>query len=327
MPRTNALKDYLERTLGGPVEFAAAKLAGLPVYLVHAYRPWRTRLFDREFLFAEARSAGDSTRDRLAADLDALRRAAPDRHVALVLPHLTRAQRTRLVAAGIPFIVPGRQMYIPTVLIDLREQFPRGPAGRPKRLSAAAQLVVIRHLLWRDVEGNPLVQLARANGYTAMTLTNVRDELVAADLCAANAGGRTKPLRFAATGRQLWERALPLLRTPVKQTMDIGVNTRHLQVLDAGLTALARGTMLGAPRVRTVAAGSRALRQALAARTALGGAADDESATQVEEWAYDPLRLAAGDVVDPLSLWLSLRDQTDERVRAALDDLLESVQW
>ena len=327
MPGTTPLADYLARTLGARVEVKPMKLPGLPVYLAHAYIPWRARLFGRDFLLAEARTGGDTARTRLAADIEALRRAAPERHVALVLPHLARSQRTRLIAAGIPFIVPGRQMFIPTVLIDLREQFPRARGGRPTRLSAAAQLVVLRQLLRRDVEGKSLVELARAYGYTAMTLTNVREELLGAELCAEHDDGRAKPLLFAARGRELWQKALPLLRTPVKRTLGVGVLTRRLRVLDAGLTALARRTMLGEPRVRTVATDHKALRRALAQRTVLVGETEDDAVVQVEAWAYDPVRLAESGVVDPLSLWLSLRDDPDERVQAALAELLETIAW
>jgi hypothetical protein len=37
--------------------------------------------------------------------------------------------------------------------------------------------------------------------------------------------------------------------------------------------------------------------------------------------------LATEGRVDPLSLYLSLRDTGDERLLGALDDLLETLQW
>jgi hypothetical protein len=128
-------------------------------------------------------------------------------------------------------------------------------------------------------------------------------------------------------GRKLWDRALPLLRTPVKRTIDVGVITRGLPVVDAGLTALARRTMLAAPPIATVATEHRALRRALATREVLPWAAEDEPAKRVEAWAYDPRLLTDDLTADPLSLWLSLRHDPDERVQAALGELLEAVPW
>jgi hypothetical protein len=218
-------------------------------------------------------------------------------------------------------------MFVPDALVDLRDHFPRPAAARPKRLSAAAQCVLFRHLLRRDFEAKPLADVARALGYSAMTLTNVRDELLAAELCTERTEGRAKPLQFAAHGRELWQRALPLLRSPVKRTVGVGVITRRLRVIDAGLTALARRTMLAEPRVRTAACDQKALRRAIAERVVFVEATEDEPAVQVQAWIYDPARLTADLAVDPLSLWLSLRDDTDERVQAALAQLLETVPW
>lgn len=325
-PLTN-LHDYLERTLGTPVRLAPGRVAGLPLYVAHAYRLRRAQLFGREFLLAEARAEAGAGRTRLAADVDALRRAAPECHVALVLPHLGRAQRTRLVAAGIPFIVPGRQMFMPDALIDLRDHFPRRAAARPRWLSAAAQCVLLRQLLRRDVDAKPLADVARALGYSAMTLTNVRDELVAAALCDERAEGRAKPIRFTAQGRELWGRAVPLLRSPVKRTVGTGVITRSIRVFDAGLTALARRTMLSEPAARTAACDLKTLRRAIAEGAVLIEAVDDDPPVHVQAWTYDPGRLTGDLAVDPLSLWLSLRDDPDERVQTALAQLLETVSW
>ena len=41
-------------------------------------------------------------------------------------------------------------------------------------------------------------------------------------------------------------------------------------------------------------------------------------------WKYDPLLLSRDGVVDPLSLVMSLRGNTDERVEEALEDLMDA---
>ncbi|MEO7046107.1 MAG: hypothetical protein ABI091_12430, partial [Ferruginibacter sp.] len=57
-----------------------------------------------------------------------------------------------------------------------------------------------------------------------------------------------------------------------------------------------------------------------------------EGAFCIEVWKYDPLKLAAEmsndlPVVDPLSLYLSLRDNEDERVEMALEQIIEKFIW
>jgi len=53
----------------------------------------------------------------------------------------------------------------------------------------------------------------------------------------------------------------------------------------------------------------------------------DADTITVEVWSYDPLILAGDDFVDRLSLYLSLRETSDERIEAALNELLETLPW
>jgi len=47
----------------------------------------------------------------------------------------------------------------------------------------------------------------------------------------------------------------------------------------------------------------------------------------IEVWSYDPATLSQDGIVDPLSLFLSLRDDPDERVQGALRRMLEGLPW
>ena len=54
---------------------------------------------------------------------------------------------------------------------------------------------------------------------------------------------------------------------------------------------------------------------------------DESGATTVEIWSYAPVLFAAVGWVDRLSLYLSLRETQDERVLAALDQMIKEVPW
>jgi hypothetical protein len=53
----------------------------------------------------------------------------------------------------------------------------------------------------------------------------------------------------------------------------------------------------------------------------------EPSAVEIEMWSYTPSSYRQPGVVDPLSLYLSLRQPTDERVEQALDHMMESLPW
>ena len=48
---------------------------------------------------------------------------------------------------------------------------------------------------------------------------------------------------------------------------------------------------------------------------------------EIELWSYDPQFFATGNSVDVLSLYLSLKDEDDERVQQALSDMMEKMEW
>jgi hypothetical protein len=47
----------------------------------------------------------------------------------------------------------------------------------------------------------------------------------------------------------------------------------------------------------------------------------------VEVWRYDPRLLSKTETVDKLSLYLSLKDNEDERVQIELENLMNEIQW
>ena len=51
------------------------------------------------------------------------------------------------------------------------------------------------------------------------------------------------------------------------------------------------------------------------------------AAFELEIWHYDPDLFAKKGCVDPYSLYLSLKETEDERVEAALEELMEKIKW
>jgi hypothetical protein len=95
----------------------------------------------------------------------------------------------------------------------------------------------------------------------------------------------------------------------------------------AGLTALAFYTSIAEPRIPVIAVSAatwRPIRNRLAHEQP---GETDAPQVEVEAWTYPPRAVLDGPVVDRLSLFLSLRGTTDERVEAALGELLAGMKW
>jgi hypothetical protein len=83
--------------------------------------------------------------------------------------------------------------------------------------------------------------------------------------------------------------------------------------------------MLSPPREAVYALWSRQWKELSA--TAKTIPIEDEGTCRLQLWRYDPALFADGKRVDPFSLYLSLRQHTDERIESALDEMMEKLAW
>lgn len=244
-----------------------------------------------------------------------------------VRDRLTTYNRKRLIAQKVPFIIPGNQMYLPMLGIDLREHFKKIRTETPV-LSPAAQVVLIAFILGKQTDPLTPKVLAGRFGYSAMTMTRVFDEIEASGLGFFEKQGRQRNLKFTENPKELWEKVLPLLRSPVRQKKHVtGINGIEKSAPSAGFAALACFSMLDEPPVPVFAVSGASWRALQKKEQVQVVTPSDSDGINIEVWAYDPNLFAADGIVDPLSLYLSLQDEKDERVEAALEDMLKGISW
>ena len=321
-------QNYLHETLAvstsGHEPWAGQE--SLPYFLRDAFDFRQLDILGHKVLLALERNPGKPSIGDIRNRLDKLRSVA-GQPVVYVTEALASYERKRLIAQKVPFIVPGNQLYLPDLGLDLREYFRQRPGSADVALSPSAQAMLITALLrprW-EAEWHP-AKAAADLGYTPMTLSRAVRELVAAGLAQAHKAGRSQYLSMTYSARGTWENALPLLRSPVQRTVWTSTQTwEDLPVRVAGLSALARLSMLTEPG-SPVFAVSRSAWQALKADIAELPEASP-GACEWQLWNYTPALQPNHDTVDPLSLMLSLRESTDERVQSALDALQEQLPW
>jgi DNA-binding MarR family transcriptional regulator len=231
--------------------------------------------------------------------------------------------RKRLIEHKIPFIVPGNQLYLPDLGIDLRERF-RKQKVKTDMLSAPAQAVLLARLLQKPpVKAWTVTGLAEGLTTTKMSMSRAVDDLEAKGLIQILPQGRQKPIEFTAGGRDLWEKALPSLASPVYKRVRLE-KTKLPGLAFAGMSALSSLSMM-APDARQVYAISRAGWDLL--RPSVTVIPVPDAPIELEIWRYDPELFSEDKTVDPLSLFLSLADEKDERIEQAFERILEEFQW
>lgn len=317
---------YLRETLGAevlPVPWEDA--ARLPVFLTEHYRFRQAIIFSQPLLFMidilPTEESPAVIRKHLAHVMGTC--GCP---IVYVRDRVTAYNRKRLIAQRVPFIVPGNQMYLPDLGIDLREHF-RAQATNPPRLRPATQAIFIHALLREGDAPLATTHLAPELGYSSMTLIRAFDELEAAELAESKIVGRERVLRLAGPRRELWQRAAKFLRDPVKARHFIQPVPPETLGPRAGFSALAAYSMLADPE-NQVFAMSREHWTSLKQQGALVVLPTREpEAYEIETWTYVPRPFREPGVVDPLSLYLSLKQSADDRTEQALNHMLENLPW
>ena len=244
--------------------------------------------------------------------------------VVLVRRAIASYERDRLIKQRVAFLVPGNQLYLLPLGIDLRERF-RRLDSEPQGMRRATQILVLSALLGQLGPVLRQAECGKRLGYTTMTMSRSFSEIESLGIAAVerDKGGRT--VKLPADRSRLWKSSLPYLRSPVVERV---ITTRPpIPSLTAGTSALAAMTMLAAPTHPVVAMYSAEARRRITAGELPTVGGHHESTLEIEFWWYDPMLLSEGPEVDPLSLYLSLHDNTDDRVQTALVELLRSQQW
>ena len=325
IPVAAALQRYLEDTLHEPARVVALERApSLPSFLSRMYSLLDGHIAGRRCIFL-ATTDNTATPSDIAKHV-ALVRPAVEAIVVFVAPWLSAHNRSRLIGQGVPFVVPGKHLYIPDLAMDLRERFRTPKPRRPAGLSPAAQAVLFHRLLRLDETATTPSLIAKRLRYSPMSIGRAFDDLVGAGLAHTDRYGRERHIRFQAEGRQLFDSAHDLLRSPVRTEKFIRDIHAAPPLKHAGESALAELTDLSPPPLPAFAVAATDWKS-IAQACELVETDRDRASQIVESWSYGPAALSTAHTVDPLSLYAQFHDHRDERVSMAAERLLDGMPW
>lgn len=327
---TDAALRYIHDVLGFPVPVARpwADESQLPYFLRDEFLFGVVELLGQTVLLAIKRPGSKQSLGDVKTWTNKIREVS-GLAVLYVTDAMASYERRRLIEQKVSFLVPGNQLYLPDLGLDLREYFRKRASPSEAALSPSAQALLIKVLLHKPWQPDwQTSKLAAAAGYTSMTLSRAVKELTALGLAEAFRVGRSQWIRFVDSPEQVWERARPALRTPVKRTVWVPQNgvAAPKPGRIAGESALARYSLMSEPKcpvyALTVAewkaqsdAGVKELPE------------PDARAQEWQLWSYSPAMGPDATTVDPLSLMLSFQEHPDDRIQIALDELKGQFPW
>lgn len=334
-------QNYLSTNLGVATSaeyLRDVRLNELPLALISQYELYQIIILDRKFILAtvngsakEGASMNDMhavasalpvTVDQLSKHFDMINKVMGLPCI-LVTNSLEAYVRQRLIEKKIPFILPGKQMYLPHLMIELRE-FGTRPQPQPTTMAPATQMLFLYHLQKESLEGMNFKGLADKFLLDGMTISRAAQYFNNTGLAEIE-GTKDKYLKFSDSKQSLWEKALPYLISPVKHVGFFSGYTPEDGLRKTNISALAHYTSINAEQREYFACTSIKWNFLEGVNFQPSNAL--EANYCIEVWKYDPTCLSKDGCVDKLSLYLSLRHHQDERVQIALDELMNKVKW
>ncbi|MCL9981191.1 MAG: MarR family transcriptional regulator [Bacteroidia bacterium] len=330
---------YIEEVLGiqpSVSPLAKSQLDKLPMYIHETFKLYRTPIFNTEIILAELKNDDKLSIQQTEKQVTQLKKLL-NQKVVIVLSNVQAFNRKRLIEKGINFIVPGKQLYMPNLLIDLRENFFLSKSKQKKEsLLPSAQFLLIYRIINRDeqwkLEGHSFKEIALKLGYTPMAVTNAIENLKIHNLIDV-VGEKEKFIRFRGELSEIWKTAYQqkLLINPIIKTVYVDEKPKDLFLLQSNASALPEYTDLN-PSKQEYFAIEKTVFYDLQKRNEWVNLNEYEGRYALEVWKYNPLTLVnelpdKRTVVDPLSLYLSMMDNRDERIEMALDEILKKFIW
>lgn len=323
-PFIKAFRKYFEEVLALQVQVKPwAASAKLPLFLREAFDFHQVDLMGMTLLLAMDKATKEPSPARIQKQLAQVREKST-LDVVYVRPAISSHNRQRLIRHRVPFVVPGNQMYLPTLGVELREHF-RTVGEKRRVVSPVTQALLLAALYARDTEPVTPIRIAKILSCTPMSVGRAFGELEPLGLGLNVVKGKNREFRFAQTGLQLWEAALPFLRTPVRKRFFVNANFTRPRFIQAGVTALGHYSSIAEPGVPVYALAKdkwKAIRHKM-----LEVPEPESGSAEIELWNYDPELFQRDKMADRLSVYLSLKESTDERVQAALEEMMRGMPW
>jgi hypothetical protein len=333
------LQKYIMEVLGVDIQYMVIpknELGMLPLFISETYRLYNANLFNNALILVEKIEFAEFSILQTEKHFKLIREVFNKKPI-LFAQEIDSLTRKRLVQKGINFIVPGKQLYLIDFLIDFRESFRKEiSAIRKEVLLPSAQFIVLFRILHRydklQIEEMSFKELALKLDYTPMAITYAAENLVLHEICITE-GEKEKYLRFNLDIPEMWHdiERRKLFVNPVLKKVYVDNIEDDPFLLLCNNSALPEYTNMNPSQQKYQAIEKKEFYK-LQRKGALQNLNNKEGRLCLEVWKYNP-KVLVGElpndmpVVDPLSLYLSIRDNQDERTEMALEQLIEKNIW
>jgi len=309
--------EYLNHVLGIRIVYKGDVRKSLPNFICTRYQVQEVTLDGKNAVFVYPKKELEAI-NAIKKHMVRIERTA-NAPAVLVPDQLTYRQKEYLLRDHIPFIVEGKQIYLPFMAVYLQE---RGDGEKQTALAMipSAQILLL-HYIYHGCGELLTSDASQKLDFTATSISRASRQLAEMGFVQTEKRGVQKVIFSDKSPEELFMAAKSYMSNPIKRTVYVPKTEIKKELPVSGYSALSEYTMLNSPAVESRATVSIAEWE----RVASGRLQNSEDQCAVELWRYDPRKLSAGECVDRLSLALSLCGDRDERIEEAVEEMLEQV--
>lgn len=317
--------NYIKKVFGLHLNFTEIgkdRIKGLPFYIVNEYAFWEVIILDRTIVFANKNTTEHFTPDQYKKQMELLENNF-NNIVVLVLPEIETYNRNRLIQKRINFMIANKQIFIPSLIVDIKEYTIK--TKQKEYLQPAAQCLILFHLQKQTLNNFNYKQLAEIMKLPYLNITRAVENIQFLGLCKVD-GTKEKSIRFEDNKKELWEKALPFLKNPVLKTVYIDHEILDFTLYKSNINALAHYTDINDEKQNYIALQKNLFKKFQKEGT-VKKYSDYEGEYCLELWKYNPGILTNNEYIDPLSAYLLFKDNKNERIEMALEQIIEQQKW
>ena len=314
------MKEFIEKTLHQKVEITPyKKIKKFPLVLRTNYEFYQMEIMDQVCILANPKEKfGLAALRRQQKQIERL----VGTYCVLYLNYLNYYSRDKMLEEGIPFVWENHQVYIPFLGLLLKQNEARQIKPCLK-ISFLAQKFLLTALYeeWNDLTVTAAAERIKVS---KMSVTRVFDEIESLEIPVLTKRGRSRRYIKAGSKKEIWDTIKPFLRTPLVREFYLERDLSNIS-MKSGISGLAELSMLEDNSYPTYAVTKYEIREkGIDQERQIPR--DEIPGCVVQEIGYC-IPFYNGNIIDPLSIYLLLKDVDDPRVETALEKMLEEYVW
>lgn len=327
------LKAYIHQILGKDLEIKELSKEytnKLPFIFKNNFNFYVTHLHNHELILVKVNKEDAFNAAQLRQQVIAIQKIL-DKRIIIVTEDITSINRKRLIDQKISFIVPGKQMFLAELLIDIQDFNKDKEFQKEFLLLPSSQLILLYQILHKEdnLSQYTFKELAEKFQYTQMGITKAIENLKRLAIVEV-VGTKEKNIIFETDIPKLWKSIEKHLINPVIKTVYVDEKPM-IKMHCSKATALEEYSDMNPSKLEYFAIEKTKFYE-LEKTNQLVNLNNESGNYALEVWKYNPEIITKGitkkNNVDPLSLYISLKDGfIDERTDMALDQIIEKYVW